>query len=110
MKPYLIQLSGDLNLELARKLVRQIQPGRVGTGFSERALAELYGGLQKIRRATCPFVSLPEKRRDRWGQGHPSGDEALPLGRTGLGRPRQVYRVDQRRSASSTCLPGTAHR
>jgi hypothetical protein len=46
MKPYLIQLSGDLNLELARKLVRQIQPGRVGTGFSERALAELYGGLQ----------------------------------------------------------------
>jgi bifunctional non-homologous end joining protein LigD len=43
--------------------------GRVGTGFSERALAELYGGLQKIERATCPFVNLPEKRRDRWGQG-----------------------------------------
>jgi ATP dependent DNA ligase C terminal region len=34
-----------------------------------RALAELYGGLQKIERATCPFVNLPEKRRDRWGQG-----------------------------------------
>ena len=43
--------------------------GRVGTGFSERALAELHGGLHKIKRATCPFVNLPAKRRDRWGQG-----------------------------------------
>ena len=43
--------------------------GRVGTGFSEKALAELYGGLQKIKRETCPFVNLPEKRSGRWGQG-----------------------------------------
>jgi bifunctional non-homologous end joining protein LigD len=35
--------------------------GRVGTGFSEKALAMLYGGLQKIKRTTCPFVNLPEK-------------------------------------------------
>jgi bifunctional non-homologous end joining protein LigD len=27
--------------------------GRVGSGFSERALATLYDGLQKIRRTTC---------------------------------------------------------
>ena len=43
--------------------------GRVGTGFSERALAALYEGMQKIRRKTCPFVNLPEKRPGRWGQG-----------------------------------------
>jgi bifunctional non-homologous end joining protein LigD len=43
--------------------------GRVGSGFSERALAELYNGLQTIRSATCPFVNLPEKRPRRWGLG-----------------------------------------
>jgi bifunctional non-homologous end joining protein LigD len=43
--------------------------GRVGTGFSERALAALYDGMQKIKRATCPFVNLPQKRRGRFGQG-----------------------------------------
>jgi bifunctional non-homologous end joining protein LigD len=42
---------------------------RVGTGFSERALAALYKGMQKIKRPTCPFVNLPEKRRGRFGQG-----------------------------------------
>jgi bifunctional non-homologous end joining protein LigD len=25
--------------------------------------------MQKIKRATCPFVNLPEKRRGRFGQG-----------------------------------------
>jgi bifunctional non-homologous end joining protein LigD len=43
--------------------------GRVGTGFSERVLAYLYEGLQKIRRETCPFVNLPEKSPGRWRQG-----------------------------------------
>jgi bifunctional non-homologous end joining protein LigD len=43
--------------------------GRVGTGSSDKLLADLYAGLQKIRRATCPFVNLPEKSRGRWGQG-----------------------------------------
>jgi bifunctional non-homologous end joining protein LigD len=43
--------------------------GRVGTGFSEKLLADLYGAPQNIKRATCPFVNLPEKRRGRWGQG-----------------------------------------
>jgi bifunctional non-homologous end joining protein LigD len=43
--------------------------GRVGTGFSEKALAALYDGMQKIKRAVCPFVNLPEKRRGRFGQG-----------------------------------------
>jgi bifunctional non-homologous end joining protein LigD len=35
--------------------------GRVGTGFSERVLADLYAGMQKLKRTTCPFVNLPEK-------------------------------------------------
>jgi len=43
--------------------------GRVGTGFSEKLLADLYAHLQNIKRATCPFVNLPEKRSGRWGQG-----------------------------------------
>jgi bifunctional non-homologous end joining protein LigD len=43
--------------------------GRVGTGFSEKVLADLYAGLQNLKRATCPFVNLPEKKRGRWSQG-----------------------------------------
>jgi bifunctional non-homologous end joining protein LigD len=43
--------------------------GSVGTGFSDKALATLYDGLQKVGRTTCPFINLPEKRRGRWGQG-----------------------------------------
>ena len=43
--------------------------GRVGTGFSEKTLATLYEGMQKIRRASCPFVNLPEKGPGRWRQG-----------------------------------------
>jgi bifunctional non-homologous end joining protein LigD len=43
--------------------------GRVGTGFSEKALKYLYEGMQKIERATCPFVNLPEKGPGRWRQG-----------------------------------------
>jgi bifunctional non-homologous end joining protein LigD len=43
--------------------------GRVGTGFSEKALATLYEGMEQIKRTTCPFANLPEKRPGRWGQG-----------------------------------------
>jgi len=43
--------------------------GRVGTGFSEKALATLYEGMRKIKRATCPFLNLPEIRPGRWGLG-----------------------------------------
>jgi bifunctional non-homologous end joining protein LigD len=43
--------------------------GRVGTGYSEKTLATLYEGMQKIRPANCPFVNLPEKRPGRWGLG-----------------------------------------
>src|SRR5262249_58040467 len=43
--------------------------GRVGTGFSEKLLASIDAQLQKIRRATCPFINLPEKSKGRWGLG-----------------------------------------
>jgi bifunctional non-homologous end joining protein LigD len=43
--------------------------GRVGTGFSERALVTLYEGMQKIKRANCPFLNLPEQGPGRWRQG-----------------------------------------
>jgi bifunctional non-homologous end joining protein LigD len=43
--------------------------GRVGTGFSEQVLASIDIQLQKLRRAACPFINLPEKTRGRWGQG-----------------------------------------
>jgi bifunctional non-homologous end joining protein LigD len=43
--------------------------GRVGTGFSEKVLANLYGKLQKLKTPSCPFVNLPEKSRGGWGLG-----------------------------------------
>ena len=43
--------------------------GRVGTGFSDKVLANLYGKFQKFRQATCPFINLPEKSKGRWGLG-----------------------------------------
>jgi bifunctional non-homologous end joining protein LigD len=41
--------------------------GRVGTGFSEKTLANLYAKFQKLRMQSCPFINLPEKSRGRWG-------------------------------------------
>jgi bifunctional non-homologous end joining protein LigD len=43
--------------------------GRVGTGFSEKTLANLYAKFQKLRQSDCPFVNLPEKNKGRWGLG-----------------------------------------
>ncbi|MGA8655701.1 MAG: non-homologous end-joining DNA ligase [Chthoniobacterales bacterium] len=86
---------------------------RVGTGFSEKALATLYGGLQKIKRTSCPFVNLPEKRPGRWGQGIRELAIALACGRwcahfeKGSHRfQRDVSRVGGRRGNS---LPPTEH-
>jgi bifunctional non-homologous end joining protein LigD len=43
--------------------------GRVGTGFSDKVLANLYGKFQKIRRPTCPFINLSKKSKGSWGLG-----------------------------------------
>src|SRR5262249_9738667 len=34
---------------------------KVGTGFDERMLKELYSAFQKLRRTDCPFFNLPER-------------------------------------------------
>jgi hypothetical protein len=41
--------------------------GRVGTGFFEKLLASIDAQLQKLRRATCPFINLPEKKTKAGG-------------------------------------------
>ena len=41
---------------------------KVGSGFSEKRLKELYEQFQSLARDECPFVDLPEKRGSRWGQ------------------------------------------
>jgi bifunctional non-homologous end joining protein LigD len=41
---------------------------KVGSGFSEKTLKELYDQFQSLTREHCPFVNLPEKRNGRWGQ------------------------------------------
>jgi bifunctional non-homologous end joining protein LigD len=43
--------------------------GRVGTGFSDKVLADLYAKIQKLRVPPCPFINLPEKTRGSWGLG-----------------------------------------
>ena len=43
--------------------------GRVGAGFSEKLLANLYTKFQRLRVSSCPFVNLPEKSKGRWGLG-----------------------------------------
>jgi bifunctional non-homologous end joining protein LigD len=43
--------------------------GRVGSGFSEKAFADFYAGIQKLKRETCPLLDLPEKKAGRWSQG-----------------------------------------
>ena len=43
--------------------------GRIGIGFSDKVLANLYAKFQKLRVPSCPFVNLPEKTRGRWGLG-----------------------------------------
>ena len=48
---------------------RLLFAGRVGTGFSDKVLANLYAKLQKLKVPSCPFVNLPEKSRGRWGLG-----------------------------------------
>jgi bifunctional non-homologous end joining protein LigD len=54
--------------------------GRVGTGFSDKVLANLYNKFQKLRQPTCPFINLPKKTKGQVGTRHyTGGHEALPL-------------------------------
>lgn len=42
---------------------------KVGTGFTQETLRQLFKQFQPLRRPTCPFVNLPTKRSGRFGQG-----------------------------------------
>lgn len=42
--------------------------GRVGTGFTDKLLKSLLSKFDQIRRASCPFVDLPEDKSKRYGQ------------------------------------------
>jgi hypothetical protein len=39
-------------------------------GYTKKALATLYGGLQKIKRTSCFFINLPEKKTRALGPRH----------------------------------------
>jgi bifunctional non-homologous end joining protein LigD len=43
--------------------------GRVGTGFSEKRLHDLYAEMNTIRVEACPFFNVPAAGRSRWDQG-----------------------------------------
>ncbi|MDB6130930.1 MAG: polymerase LigD, ligase domain protein, partial [Verrucomicrobiales bacterium] len=42
---------------------------KVGTGFDQKILRELYHRFNRLKHPECPFVNLPESRSGRFGQG-----------------------------------------
>jgi bifunctional non-homologous end joining protein LigD len=42
---------------------------KVGSGYTQASLRELFKTFQPLRRSGCPFVNLPTKRGGRFGQG-----------------------------------------
>jgi len=42
--------------------------GKVGTGFNAALLKSLHAAMDKIKRKTCPFKNLPERKQGRWSQ------------------------------------------
>jgi DNA ligase D-like protein (predicted ligase) len=84
--------------------------GRVGTGFSEKVLADLYAGMQKLKRTTCPFVNLPEKKRGRWAQSLTPAIMKAVLGSNRFWSPRSSSRSGRTTTSfvnlcSSDCGP-----
>ncbi len=42
---------------------------KVGSGYSEKTLRELFQKMKPLIHESCPFANLPTKRGGRWGQG-----------------------------------------
>ena len=42
---------------------------KVGSGYTQASLRQLFHTFKPLRRATCPFVNLPTKRNGKFGQG-----------------------------------------
>jgi bifunctional non-homologous end joining protein LigD len=60
---------------------------KVGTGFDEQWLRSLYRQFQKLKRAVCPFASLPERR------GAPGGLTAAEMARCTWIQPKLVCQI-----------------
>jgi bifunctional non-homologous end joining protein LigD len=43
-----------------------VYAGKVGTGFTERVLADLHGALLRLERASSPFGSKVAERKAHW--------------------------------------------
>jgi bifunctional non-homologous end joining protein LigD len=48
---------------------RLIFAGNVQAGFNRFSRVTVFETLQPLRQKDCPFANLPEKRKDRWGEG-----------------------------------------
>ena len=42
---------------------------KVGSGYTQATLRDLFKKFQPLRRAACPFANLPTKRGGKFGQG-----------------------------------------
>lgn len=42
---------------------------KVGSGYTQATLRDLFNQFKPLRRATCPFLNLPTKRSGKFGQG-----------------------------------------
>jgi bifunctional non-homologous end joining protein LigD len=52
-----------------QKKGKLVYAGKVGTGFNEAMLKDLFRRFKPLARKECPFVDLPEEREGRYGQG-----------------------------------------
>ncbi|HEY0552146.1 MAG TPA: non-homologous end-joining DNA ligase, partial [Verrucomicrobiae bacterium] len=50
---------------------------KVGSGYTQASLRQLFNTFRPLRRATCPFVNLPTKRTGKFGQGVTASDMKL---------------------------------
>ena len=50
---------------------------KVGSGYTQSVLRDLFHKFKPLRRATCPFVNLPTKRSGRFGQGMTAAEMKL---------------------------------
>jgi bifunctional non-homologous end joining protein LigD len=50
---------------------------KVGSGYSQASLREIFNRFKPLRRDDCPFVNLPTKRTGKFGQGVTAGEMRL---------------------------------
>ena len=50
---------------------------KVGSGYTQASLRQLFNTFKPLRRETCPFVNLPTRRTGRFGQGITASEMTL---------------------------------